>query len=143
MPEQNYANHRRLHPWYHLVIVPILAINAVSTLVAAIRWPGVRTAWQFVVASAIVGMSVLLRTYGLQNQNRIIRLEERVRLAALLPSELRGRINEIRMGDLLGLRFASDEEVSDVTRRILAGELNGRDAIKRAVKNWRPDYHRL
>lgn len=143
MADQTYATHRRLHPWYHVVLVPILAINAIVALVVAIRFPGAMAWWNFVVACALVVMSLLVRTYGLRNQDRIIRLEERMRLATLLPADLRGRINELHMADLLGLRFCSDEELPDMTRRVLAGELKGRDAIKRAVKNWRPDYHRL
>jgi hypothetical protein len=123
--------------------VTILAINSIVALVVAIRFPTAMAWWNFVVAVALVIMSVLLRTYGLRNQDRIIRLEERLRLATLLPPDLRGRINELHMGDLLALRFCSDEEVPEVTRRVLAGELKGRDAIKQAVKNWRPDYHRL
>lgn len=143
MAEQTYANHRRLHPWYHFVLVPILSINAIWALVVAIRHPSVFSAWNAVVACALVLMSLLLRTYGLRNQDRIIRIEERVRLMSVLPPDLRGRINELHTGDLLALRFCSDEELPEVTRRVLAGELKGRDAIKQAVKNWRPDYHRL
>lgn len=141
--EQTYTNHRRLHPWYHLVLVPILSINAIWALVVAIRHPSVSSAWNFVVACALVLMAVLLRSYGLRNQDRIIRLEERVRLAALLPADLQARIGELRTADLLALRFCSDDELADTTRRVLAGELTGRDAIKRAVKKWRPDYHRI
>ena len=141
--EQTYANHRRLHPWYHLVLVPILAANAIRGLVVAIRHPSLYSAWNFVVACALVLMSVLIRSYGLRNQDRIIRLEERVRLATLLPNDLRARVGELSTADLLAVRFCSDEELADITRRVLSGELKGRDAIKRAVKTWRPDYHRI
>jgi hypothetical protein len=143
MADQTYATHRRWHPWYHFVIVPVFTINGIVALWIAGRDRSPLSFWNAVVALALIGMSILLRTYGLRNQDRIIRLEERMRLATMLPPDLRDRINDLRMGDLLALRFCSDEELPDVTRRILAGELKGRDAIKRAVKNWRPDYHRL
>ena len=143
MAGQDYANHRRLHPWYHFVLVPILSINALVALYFAIRHPSILSAWNFVVASALVLMSVLLRSYGLRNQDRIIRLEERVRLGTLLPPDLRARIGELRKSDLLALRFCSDDELPELTRRVLSGELKSRDDIKRAIKTWRPDYHRL
>jgi len=66
-----------------------------------------------------------------------------LRLATLLPPDLRSRINDLRTGDLLALRFCADEELAEVTRRVLAGELKGRDAIKRAIRTWRPDHRRL
>ena len=143
MAEQTYATHRRFHPWYHFVLVPIFSINALVALWMLFRERTLLSAWNAVMALALVGVVIILRTYGLRNQDRIIRLEERVRLAALLPQDLRSRINELHKSDLLGLRFCPDEELADVTRRVLSGELKGRDAIKRAVKNWRPDYHRL
>jgi len=143
MADQNYANHRRLHFWYHFVLVPIFTINGIVALVLAGRERTPLSLWNAVVALALIGMSILLRTYGLRNQDRIIRLEERVRLATLLPPDLRSRINDLRTGDLLALRFCADEELAEVTRRVLAGELKGRDAIKRAIRTWRPDHRRL
>ena len=143
MDEQTYATHTRWHPLYHFVLVPLFTINGIVALWMAGRMRTFLSVWNAVMALALIGVVLLLRTYGLRNQDRIIRLEERVRLAALLPADLRGRIAELHKSDLLGLRFCSDEELPDVTRRILSGELKGRDAIKRAVKNWRPDYHRL
>jgi hypothetical protein len=143
MADQTYATHTRWHAWYHFVLVPVFTINGIVALWIAGRARTALSFWNAVVALALIGMSILLRTYGLRNQDRIIRLEERVRLATVLPPDLRARVNELHMGDLLALRFCPDEELPDVTRRILGGELKGRDAIKRAVKNWRPDYHRL
>ena len=143
MAEQTYATHRRFHPWYHFVLVPIFSINAIVALWMLFRERTLLSAWNVVMALALAGVVVILRTYGLRNQDRIIRLEERLRLAALLPADLCSRINELHKSDLLGLRFCADEEVPEMTRRVLSGELKGRDAIKRAVRNWRPDYHRL
>jgi len=143
MQEQAYGTHRRFHPIYHFFILPVFSLNLLVALYAAVRRPSIWSAWNAVVAVALVVMALLVRYYGLRNQDRIIRLEERVRLATCLPDDLRGRISELHKGDLIGLRFCSDEELPAMTRRVLAGELKGRDAIKREVKSWRPDYHRL
>ena len=76
-------------------------------------------------------------------QDRIIRLEETLRLQRCLPPELRSRIGELSTGQLIGLRFCSDEEVSELTRAVLNGELRGREEIKRRVRSWRPDTLRV
>jgi hypothetical protein len=75
-------------------------------------------------------------------QDRVIRLEESLRLSRLLPPELQSRIDELRVRHLVALRFASDGEVTDLVRRVLGGELTTPDAIKRSIKVWRPDHLR-
>jgi len=107
------------------------------------RHPVPLVIWNAIVSAALVVIAVLARFYGLRNQDRIIRLEERVRLQSLLPDDLRSRIPELHMSDLIALRFCGDDEVADVVRAVLAGEVKGRKEIKGRVKNWRPDYHRL
>jgi hypothetical protein len=144
MPEpQTYANHTRFHPLFHFFAIPVFTINIFVTLYFLIRYPSVLHAWIFILSIAWLASCFLARYYGLRNQDRIIRLEERVRLTACLPPDLRGRINELSTGDLIGLRFCSDAEVVDAVRAVLAGEYKGRAEIKKRVKNWRPDYHRL
>ena len=83
------------------------------------------------------------RVFALKAQSRLIRLEERLRLMGLLPDELRGRIDELGPGQLIGLRFATDAEVVELVRKVLAGSLRTTDEIKRAVKTWRPDNYRV
>ncbi|MGZ4779461.1 MAG: DUF6526 family protein [Thermoanaerobaculia bacterium] len=144
MPEQQtYATHRRFHWPYHFVTIPILSINVLVALYMVFRHPSIWSGWNVLVAIALALTALWARFYGLRNQDRMIRLEERLRLATVLPEDLRRRISELHMSDLIALRFCSDEELPEITRRVLAGELKGRDAIKREVKNWRPDYHRL
>ena len=141
MPEQNYANHVRYHPLYHFFITPVVAINILVALWITIRHFSILTLWNLFMAVAIGGIALVVRVYALTNQNRIIRLEERLRLMQLLPDDLRLRIPEIATRDLIALRFAPDAEVVDLTRAILANEAHGAE-IKKRVKNWRPDYLR-
>jgi hypothetical protein len=141
--EQSYGTHRRFHPPFHFFAIPILAINVLVALYMVIRHPSLGSGWNVLVAIALVLTALFARFYGLRNQDRIIRLEERLRLATVLPEDMRVRISELRKDDLIGLRFCSDQELPELTRRVLAGELKGRNAIKREVRNWRPDYHRL
>ncbi len=143
MPEQSYATHRRFHPPFHFFLIPILSINILVALYMLYRRPSIWSGWNVVVAIALVLTALAARYYGLRNQDRIIRLEERLRLATVLPEDLRKRIGELHKSDLIALRFCSDEELPAMTRRVLDGELKGSDAIKREVKSWRPDYHRL
>jgi len=141
-PEQNYANHRRYFPLFHFIVIPLLSINWIVTIVVAWRHPSAMAWWQVVVAFALVGLAFAARLMALTVQNRLIRLEETLRLERLLPDDLRPRIGELRTRHLIGLRFCSDAELPDACRAVFAGEATTSDAIKRRVKNWRADYSR-
>jgi len=141
--EQSYANHARYYPLFHFVVVPLLALNVIVTVVYAFRHPGAKwNWWQVVVAVAIGLLAWTTRTMVLTVQNRLIRLEETLRLQRLLPDDLRGRIGELRTSHLIALRFCSDAELPEMCRAVLSGELGEADAIKRRVKSWRPDWLR-
>jgi hypothetical protein len=140
---QTYANHRRYIPGYHFFALPVVWVNAVVQLVQAFRFPRAATFWNAVVWFAVAAAVWYARTMVIAAQNRTIRLEERERLGRLMPPELRGRINELSVKQLTALRFASDEEVSDLARQCLDGTLATREHIKREIKNWRPDYDRV
>ena len=143
---QTYATHVRYHPLYHFLVLPILSINvllAIYTAATMKYMPVALRIWNVLFALALLGAGALTRTYGLRNQDRIIRLEERVRMMSLLPDDLRSRVNELHMNDLIALRFCSDDELADAVRAVLNGEVKGKAAIKQNVKSWRPDYHRL
>lgn len=143
MTVQDYRTHRRYHPLFHFIGFPILALNLLVQIVNAIRWPSFNSAWQVVVALALVISIFLARYYALQNQNRIIRLEETLRLSRCLPPELQGRIGELSMGQMIGLRFCADEELPELTRDVLDNNLRDRDEIKRRIKKWRGDRYRV
>ncbi|HEV7994503.1 MAG TPA: DUF6526 family protein [Gemmatimonadaceae bacterium] len=140
--QQNYANHRRFFSLYHYVALPIFLVNVAVTLVEAIRHPSLWSFWLVVVAIALVAGIVASRTSTLIVQNRVIGLEMRLRLATVLPVALCQRIPELRLKQLIGLRYAGDAELPALVERCLAGELATADAVKREVRHWRPDFVR-
>jgi hypothetical protein len=147
MAEQNYANHAKYVLGFHFLTLGILTINLIWSLVR-LFWilPGTNIVDRLVnvaVAVALALMAWYLRTFPLRAQDRVIRLEETLRLERLLPADLRPRIGELRTGQLIALRFASDAEVPDLARAVLAGEVTAPDEIKKRVQNWRADHLRM
>jgi hypothetical protein len=141
--EQSYANHKRYLPLYHFIVVPLFVLNFVVALVYAVRHPGAKMNWwQVVVAVALLLFVWAARLMALTVQNRVVRLEERLRLERLLPDDLRARAGELRTAQLIALRFCSDDELPAMCRAVLNGELKSPDEIKRNVKQWRPDWLR-
>jgi hypothetical protein len=145
MPEkmpQTIDNHMRLDPPYHMFVVPVAGISLLVAIWYLIQSPGFYSAWLVVVAAAAVVLVLKVRTYALKAQDRVIRLEERLRLASLLPQSLCSRIGELSERQLIALRFASDAELPGLAEKTLAGKLAGAD-IKKAIVTWRPDYWRI
>lgn len=141
-PMQTYASHRRFIPAFHFFALPVLGINVIVTVMRFARDVRVATGWSVVVALALFLAVLLLRGMPLRAQDRIIRLEERARLDKLVPADLRGRIGELTPGQLVAIRFAPDDEVPELMRRTLNGELKTQNDIKRAIRNWRADHLR-
>jgi hypothetical protein len=141
---QTFPTHRRFFPLYHYVALPILSLNIAMTIVYAYRHPGTVkwNIWQIIVAVALAAAVVAMRTSILIVQNRVIRLEQRIRLATILPDRLRSRIPELTVGQMIGLRFASDAEVPALVERCLSGDLKSADDVKKAVSTWQPDLLR-
>lgn len=141
--QQTYASHRRYIPEFHFFVLPVLTANVVVTVIEFVRHPRFITAWIAIVAIAL-GIGIwTARAMALRAQDRIIRLEERVRLGQLLPPDLRSRVGELQPSQLIAIRFAPDEEVPDLVRRTLDGELKTRGDIKCAIQNWRADHLRV
>jgi hypothetical protein len=143
MAEQTYRAHRRYLPVYHFFVEPVLFLNIIAQMMYFNRYRTLFKAWMVVVAIALFALSWMARSMALKAQDRVIRLEERLRLATVLPAELRDRINELRPGQLVALRFAPDEELAGLVQRCLSGELKGSDQIKREIGTWRPDTFRV
>jgi len=139
---QTLANYTRWDPLYHFFALPVFLLLAIAGLVHFIWRPGLHSALMFIVAVALAIVVSKLRTYPLKVQDRVIRLEERLRLSSLLPEPLRSRIPELTQGQLVALRFASDAEVPKLAERAISEKLSPAD-IKKAIQTWRPDYWRV
>jgi hypothetical protein len=141
---QTYATHRRFFPLFHFIAIPLLVFNLVIRIIYAFRHWGARLVWwEVVFAFALVCLALAARVMALSIQDRLIRLEETLRLQRCLPDDLRARIGELSAGQLIALRFCGDEaELVGLTRSVLNGELKGREDIKKSIKTWRPDTMR-
>ena len=140
---QTCANHARYVPMYHGPALWILAINFFWSLYRAYRTTSADTVFGIFLAFALLLLFFYARGFALTAQDRIIRLEERLRMQKLLPVDLQPRINDFTPGQLIGLRFASDEELPELARTVLRDNIAHRSAIKKMVKNWRADYLRV
>ena len=144
MPDtpQSLSNHTRRDPPFHFFVLPVFAITLIATIVHLVRRPGLWSAWFVVLTIATVVAIFKIRIYALKVQDRVIRLEERLRLSSLLDASMRPRIAEFTEAQLVGLRFASDAELPALAARTLSEKLS-KDDIKKSVKQWRPDYWRV
>ena len=115
---QNFSNHTRRDPLFHFFILPVFAITLIATIVHLVRRPGLHSAWLVVVVIAAIAAILEIRLYALKVQDRVIRLEERLRLASLLDASLRPRIPEFTEAQLIALRFASDAELPALAKAI-------------------------
>jgi low affinity Fe/Cu permease len=138
-PAQNYANHRRFVPLYHFVLFGVLVVNLLWAVVRAVRGFSFETGWGVVMALALLAIFFFMRIFALTVQDRVIRLEMRLRLKEVLPSELRSRIGELTPSQLIGLRFASDAEMPDLVREVLTNNIQEREVIKRKIRDWQAD----
>jgi hypothetical protein len=143
MIEQNFANHTKFVPPFHFFVIPVFVINFVWSLyrlkTLGFSFEGV---FGLLVAAALVVLAFRARVFALTVQDRVIRLEERLRYERILHEELRWRADELTVSQLVSLRFASDEELPQLMRKVLDEKLMERKAIKQLVKNWKPDYLR-
>lgn len=142
MSTQTYANHRRWSVLQHFIASPIALLALVIAMKLAWTEP---TAANLALAALAVGLTSALlsaRVMSLTVQNRVIRLEMHLRLKEVLPPALAARIGELRVRQLVGLRFAGDAELAGLVERCLKGELQTSDQVKAAVTDWQPDHLR-
>lgn len=139
---QTYENHARFVPTYHVVAFVFLVINAIWSIFRLIREPSFDTAVNLLLAAALLLLFFHLRVFPLTVQDRVIRLEMRLRLERVLPADLQARIGELTTGQLVALRFAGDAELPELVREVLDGKLAGRKEIKLKIKDWQPDHLR-
>ncbi len=143
MAEQNLANHGKFLPPFHFFVVPVLTIN----LIYSLYWSGKmgfapRGILQVLVVAALAVGFLSARMMALKVQDRVIRLEERLRYERVLPPDLKPRVGEFTVSQLVALRFACDAELPALARKVLDDKICERKAIKQMVKTWKPDYLR-
>ena len=139
---QTYKNHVRLFPPFHLFVLPVLLIHFLNQIRHLWLAPGRSTGFAAVVALAIMALAVLSRVMTVTVQDRMIRLEMRLRLIQTLPPDLQARINDLTRRQLVALRFASDAELPGLVRDVLEGRLTTGKEIKLRVKDWQSDWLR-
>ena len=140
---QSYANHARWHPPFHYFLAPGSIVLLILTIVNVVRHHARLEAWILLLMGILFFVAVfLLRVNPLRAQDRLIRLEERLRCQALLPAELNARFGELTEGQLIALRFASDAELAGLVKRVLAEKMPPKD-IKKAIVGWRADTFRV
>jgi len=142
MPKiQTAQSHTAIDPLFHRVLMPILVANFITSIVMAFHAGphlGIHL-WLIVLSAALIMMALKIRMNSLAIQDRVIRLEERLRIAALVPD---ANVNALSIKQLVGLRFASDSELPSLVVKTLAENLDQK-AIKAAITNWRPDEVRI
>jgi hypothetical protein len=139
---QSFENHAKFMPLFHFFAFPVLGLNFIWSLVQLRNGLTFASLWSVIVAAALAAMALSARLFALTVQDRVIRLEMQLRLARLLPSNLHTRINDFSVGQLVALRFASDDELPLLAEQVLHEKLNDRKAIKRRIKNWQADFLR-
>ena len=140
---QSFDNHAKMVPLYHYVAFGLVVTPMFYFAALTITDFSKERLMMMALALGVLLMGFFARVFPLGVQDRVIRLEERMRMERLLPEDVRGRIGEITTAQLVGLRFASDEELPALTQRVLDGDLEDRKSIKQAIENWRADEQRI
>jgi hypothetical protein len=141
---QSFKNHTRFDPLFHFFILPMLLINLGFAIYATIHsWPFYEHThlWWIVMSIVFFMMAGNARSTSLRNQDRLIRLEEQLRLADLVAEEQLELVEALTMEQYIALRFASDAEVAALAQRAVAEKLEPKQ-IKESIVNWRADHHR-
>ena len=139
---QTFATHRRFDPAWHFVGFMILLVGVIAASVHAYRQRTSFDHWMIVYTFGVLLVAFRARSQTLTVQNRVIRLEMRLRLKDVLPAALAARAGELTLSQLIGLRFASDAELAGLVERCLSGDLANGEAVKKQIKNWLPDHVR-
>lgn len=141
--KQTMANHVRLHPPFHFFALPLSAAALVMAIVNVVKHNEALGAWTILIMALVLPVTTLLtRTSALKAQDRVIRLEERLRLASVLNDPLRSRIDELTEAQLIAIRFCPDGELAGVVDKSLKNNLSNKD-IKKSIVNWRADNFRI
>jgi hypothetical protein len=138
-PVQSYKKHARLLPPFHFFVIPVLLVNVLNEMRHLWMDPTRHFAFQVVFAAALLTAAFLSRIQALTVQDRVIRLEMRLRLRGILPPDLQPAIDTLTARQMVALRFASDAEMPELVREVLAGKASTSKEIKMRIKNWQAD----
>lgn len=139
---QSFEHHSRYVPQYHFVLSGIFLVNLIYRIGMVIRYPAVATVIPALTAYGLVLVFWYMRAFPMRVQDRIIRLEEQLRMHRLLPADLQSRVSEFTPAQMVALRFASDGELPGLARRVLDERITRKRDIKAMIQNWRPDEFR-
>lgn len=139
---QSYATHRRFDPWYHIVAFTLFLAAVVLAVILVVRRCDLASVWALVISLGVLVLMLRVRIYSLRVQDRVIRLEETLRMKALMPEAWHVRLRELTPDQFVGLRFASDEELPGLVQVALDEQLGG-EAIKKRIRMWRGDTFRV
>ncbi|MDM7924248.1 MAG: DUF6526 family protein [Pyrinomonadaceae bacterium] len=143
MQTQNYSNHVRWFPLFHFVVSPLLFVLLIWNAVRLYQVPSWDAAMNLVFVFTVILVALAARMQALKAQDRVIRLEERLRYAALLSPELAAKASELPLSRVIALRFASDSELESLIAKVINKELATPKDIKLAIKDWRGDFVRV
>lgn len=142
-PQQSLQNHARMIPAFHYFVFGAFTLNLAAAIVSLVDAVSFATVSGVLTAAALLVLAWYTRVFPLRAQDRIIRLEMRLRLKDVLPPSMRARINDFTPGQLIAMRFASDVELGELAEKVLAGNVTDKKAIKRMIKNWQGDFLRV
>jgi hypothetical protein len=140
---QSFERHTRLSPLYHGFAAPALLAYFFWSASRLFHHPSTETGFGFLLAAALIGLALSARTFALTVQDRVIRLEMRLRMRDLLSADLQRRIPEFTVGQLVALRFAGDEELPVIAAAVLRDKIQDKKTIKKMVKDWQADHQRV
>ena len=140
---QTFANHTRWQPPFHFFVAPVMLINSIWSVVQFVRTPGWNSGWWIVVSLALLVLAFLVRLNSLKVQDRLIRLEEKLRYQQILSATACQQAGALSTDQVIALRFAGDDELEELVAAVLAGKLAKTSDIKRAIRGWRPDTFRV
>jgi hypothetical protein len=142
MAEQSFQSHAKWVPPFHFFVLPVLLINIGFQIYWCVKAFTIGGVLSVLVAVALFVGMVMARVMAMKVQDRVIRLEERLRFERVLPADLHPRIGEFTTNQLVALRFASNAELPELARKVLEEKVKDRKEIKRMIKTWRPDFAR-
>jgi hypothetical protein len=139
---QRLEKHARTDPKFHYFVFPVSILNLIYAVYLLIQTPGFMTGWTVLMAIVLVVLVFTVRVYPLRVQDRVIRLEERLRMQSILPDPLKPNISRLTEAQIIALRFASDAELAGLVEAAVSENLSQKE-IKKRIKSWRPDYFRV